>query len=69
MGKLELVSRRRDEKDRRNVLIQRTVKGALYLERLADTIGKSLREALVTLRMTKLDPRLHAIARTWPTLR
>ena len=39
MGKLELVSRRRDEKDRRNVLIQRTVKGALYLERLADMIG------------------------------
>ena len=39
MGKLELVTRRRDDKDRRNVLIQRTVKGALYLERLADTIG------------------------------
>lgn len=39
MGKLDLVSRRRDEKDRRNVLIQRTVSGALYLERLADTIG------------------------------
>lgn len=39
MGKLELVSRRRDSKDRRNVLIQRTVKGALYLERFADTIG------------------------------
>ena len=39
MGKLELVSRRRDDKDRRNVLIQRTVQGALYLERLADTIG------------------------------
>lgn len=39
MGKLELVTRRRDEADRRNVLIQRTVKGALYLERLADTIG------------------------------
>ena len=39
MGKLDLVSRRRDEKDKRNVLIQRTVKGALYLERLADTIG------------------------------
>lgn len=39
MGKLELVSRRRDEKDRHNVLVQRTVKGALYLERLADTIG------------------------------
>lgn len=39
MGKLELVSRRRDTEDRRNVLVQRTVKGALYLERLADTIG------------------------------
>ena len=39
MGKLELVSRRRDDKDRRNVLIQRTVKGALYLERLEDKIG------------------------------
>jgi DNA-binding MarR family transcriptional regulator len=38
MGKLELVTRRRDEKDRRNVLIQRTVKGALYVERLADII-------------------------------
>jgi DNA-binding MarR family transcriptional regulator len=40
MGKLDLVSRRRDEKDRRNVLVQRTVKGALHLERLADVIGK-----------------------------
>jgi DNA-binding MarR family transcriptional regulator len=39
MGKLELVSRRRDETDRRNVLVQRTVKGALYLDRLADLIG------------------------------
>ena len=39
MGKLELLSRRRDDKDRRNVLVQRTVKGALYLERLADLIG------------------------------
>src|SRR5207237_3182738 len=39
MGKLELLSRSRDEKDRRNVLVQRTGKRALYLERLADTIG------------------------------
>ena len=43
MGKVELVSRRRDEKDRRNVLVQRTVNGALYLERLADTIGNLAR--------------------------
>ncbi len=39
MGKLDLVARRRDEADRRNVLVQRTVKGALYLDRLADLIG------------------------------
>ena len=39
MGKLGLVSRRRDEADKRNVLVQRTVKGVLYLERLADLIG------------------------------
>jgi DNA-binding MarR family transcriptional regulator len=39
MGKLGLVTRRRDEKDRRNVLVQRTVKGALYLERLSDLIA------------------------------
>lgn len=39
MGKLGLVSRRRDEEDKRNVLIQRTVKGALYLERLSDLIA------------------------------
>lgn len=36
MGKAGLVSRRRDEADRRNVIIQRTVKGALYLETIGD---------------------------------
>jgi DNA-binding MarR family transcriptional regulator len=40
MGKLDLVARRRDTADRRNVLVQRTVKGALYLDRLADLIGR-----------------------------
>jgi DNA-binding MarR family transcriptional regulator len=39
MGKLGLVTRRRDEEDKRNVLIQRTVAGALYLERLSDLIS------------------------------
>jgi DNA-binding MarR family transcriptional regulator len=38
MGKLELVSRRRDEADRRNVVIQRTPKGALAVERLGDVL-------------------------------
>lgn len=38
MGKAGLVSRRRDEADRRNVIIQRTVKGALYVEKLGDLV-------------------------------
>ena len=38
MGRLEIVTRRRDESDRRNVVVQRTVKGALYVERLADVM-------------------------------
>lgn len=38
MGKLGLVKRRRDEEDKRNVLIQRTVDGSLYLERVADLV-------------------------------
>lgn len=42
MGKRNLVSRVRDEKDRRNVIIQRTVEGALYVEKLGDMIiGKA----------------------------
>ena len=40
MGKYELVTRRRDEHDLRNVIIQRTVKGALYVEALGDTISR-----------------------------
>jgi DNA-binding MarR family transcriptional regulator len=38
MGKHELVTRRRDETDRRNVLIQRTVKGALFVEKFGDLV-------------------------------
>lgn len=38
MGALKLVSRHRDETDRRNVLIRRTVEGALYVERFGDVI-------------------------------
>lgn len=44
MGKLELVSRRRDEEDRRNVVIQRTVKGALAVERLGDLLAAKAKE-------------------------
>ncbi|MDX3929957.1 MAG: MarR family transcriptional regulator [Shinella sp.] len=38
MGEQGLVSRVRDERDRRNVVIRRTVEGALYLEKLGDLI-------------------------------
>lgn len=38
MGRRGLVSRKRDPADRRNVLVQRTVDGALFLERLGDLI-------------------------------
>lgn len=38
MGSMKLVSRHRDERDRRNVLVKRTVEGALYVERLGDVI-------------------------------
>jgi len=40
MGQMNLVTRRRDPQDRRNVLVQRTVEGALYLEQLADMISR-----------------------------
>lgn len=38
MGHKKLLTRHRDERDRRNVLIRRTVEGALYVERLGDAI-------------------------------
>ena len=38
MGRLGLLTRRRDPADRRNVLVQRTLDGALTVERLGDAI-------------------------------
>lgn len=46
MGGLDLVSRRRDDVDRRNVIVQRTVKGALFLDRLGDKIATRAGEIL-----------------------
>lgn len=43
MGKQGLVSRVRDMNDKRNVIIQRTVDGALYVEKLGDVIVKNAR--------------------------
>ncbi|HEX2655695.1 MAG TPA: MarR family winged helix-turn-helix transcriptional regulator [Xanthobacteraceae bacterium] len=44
MGKLDLVTRRRDDTDRRNVVIQRTVKGALAVEKLGDLFVSKAKE-------------------------
>jgi DNA-binding MarR family transcriptional regulator len=44
MGKMDLVTRRRDENDRRNVVIGRTVAGALFVEKLGDTVIARCRE-------------------------
>ena len=38
MGALKLLSRHRDERDKRNVLVKRTVEGALFVERFGDVI-------------------------------
>jgi DNA-binding MarR family transcriptional regulator len=38
MGELALVDRERDPRDRRNVIIKRTVKGALFLEKFGDLV-------------------------------
>lgn len=38
MGEMKLVTRSRDAADRRNVLIRRTVEGALFVERFGDAI-------------------------------
>jgi DNA-binding MarR family transcriptional regulator len=44
MGSMDLLARRRDELDRRNVLVQRTVKGSLFVERLSDTLVRELQK-------------------------
>ncbi len=45
LGKLDFVRRRKDDADRRSVLVQRTVKGSVYLSELADHIAASLADA------------------------
>jgi DNA-binding MarR family transcriptional regulator len=44
LGAIDLVTRRRDEADRRNVIVQRTVKGALFVEQLGDLLVARARE-------------------------
>ncbi len=44
LGILGLTTRHRDERDRRNVLVGRTVEGSIYVERLGDVIIEKARE-------------------------
>lgn len=44
MGSLKLVTRHRDDSDRRNVLVGRTVEGALFVERFGDAVIAQARE-------------------------
>jgi len=44
MGMKGLVKRRRDERDRRNVIIQKTLEGSLYLEKIGDMIIDKAKE-------------------------
>ncbi|MDO8290392.1 MAG: MarR family transcriptional regulator [Parvibaculum sp.] len=40
LGDLDLLKRKRDEADRRNVLVQRTVNGAVYLRDFGDLVAE-----------------------------
>lgn len=42
MERLDFLRRRRDDKDKRNVLVQRTVNGSVFLSEFADEIGKAI---------------------------
>ncbi|MCW8836651.1 MAG: MarR family transcriptional regulator [Rhodospirillales bacterium] len=44
LGTLELVRRKTDEEDRRSVLVQRTVKGSVYLREFGEVISRASRE-------------------------
>lgn len=44
LGAMSLLTRHRDEADRRNVLVRRTLEGSLYVERFGDVIIARARE-------------------------
>ena len=48
LGRYGLTARRRDERDGRNVIVQRTVKGALYVETLGDAVVAKARALTLT---------------------
>jgi DNA-binding MarR family transcriptional regulator len=47
MGKQAIITRRRDEADKRNVIVQRTVKGALHVEAMGEMVAGLAKKTLV----------------------
>ncbi len=43
LGRLDLLRRKRDQADRRSLLVQRTVKGAVYLREFGDLAAEAAR--------------------------
>jgi len=44
LGDMQLLARHRDETDRRNVLVRRTVEGSLFVEKIGDVIIAKARD-------------------------
>lgn len=44
LGELDFARRKRDEQDKRNVLVQRTVAGSVFLREFADMVGEAAQE-------------------------
>lgn len=62
LGMLGLARRRRDEQDRRSVLVQRTVKGSVFLSDFADTVATASRRLEQQQRAGALTPYERSIA-------
>jgi DNA-binding MarR family transcriptional regulator len=56
LGMLGLARRRRDEQDRRSVLVQRTVKGSVFLSDFAETVATASRRLEQQQRSATLAP-------------
>ncbi|MCB9946492.1 MAG: MarR family transcriptional regulator [Rhodospirillaceae bacterium] len=44
LGRLGYIRRKVDQTDRRNVLVQRTVKGSVYLTEFAEVVRRAMRQ-------------------------
>jgi DNA-binding MarR family transcriptional regulator len=62
LGMLGLARRRRDEQDRRSVLVQRTVKGSVFLSDFAETVAAASRSLEQQQRGSALIPYEGSIA-------